>query len=171
MSYSAFGISPFQREVGSSNDNCSHFGRFACWPRHKGAAATGQRLVGQIPEDGSAAGRLSHNEHCARLVSNAAYVTRAPMDTNWHQWTPIEIIRHHWTPRVDTSALQWWSGDRRDSVTRLLKPTKPCARGQDQLSWKFAPKMIYFERLWVAAFWKPGCVWAATKAPLFSHFG
>ena len=168
MSYSAFGISPFQREVGSSNDNCSHFGRFACWPRHKGAAATGQRLVGQIPEDGSAAGRLSHNEHCARLVSNAAYVTRAPMDTNWRQRTPIETIRHHWTPLVDTRDDQE-TGEAlsQDFWSRQSHVQEARTNYHGNLRQKWFILSDYESR----RFGNQAVCELQPKRPLFSHFG
>ena len=75
---------------------------------------------------------LSRDTHCwARTPLMLSETSGTPLDTNGHQWTPMDINGH-----------QNFS-----SVRRL--PTKPApgraTAGRHQLSWKFAPKMIYLE--------------------------
>ena len=76
-----------------SNDNCSHFGAFG-WLTHKGGRRhVGQRLVGQIWEDGSAADDADTITIVSRL-SKDTHWARTPLMSPEHQWTPIES-RHH----------------------------------------------------------------------------
>ena len=98
----------------SSNDNCSHFGPFA-WPTHKGCRRhLGQRLVGQIPEDGSAADdAVSQCALCLRTLSGLGHRL-------CHQSTG--------TPVQDTSSAR-----HQDTVETLLLCHKTSVRRQSQL--------------------------------------
>ena len=125
----------------SSNDNCSHFGPFA-WPTHKGGRRHVGQRPGQIREDGSAA----DDGLTMRIVSCLS------KDTHWAR-TPLMSPEHRDTNgHQSKSRTPIQSRQQSCSVTKLPSADKascPCtsATGRRQLSWKFAPKMIYLELL------------------------
>ena len=106
-----------------------------------------------------------HNAHC---------VSRLSPDTRWARTPLMSPESSGGTPmdrREDTNAME----ESRSSVTKLPSADKASCRctsatGRGQLSWKFAPKMIYLELL-LWTFWKQGCVrGAATKPTTFLPF-